>query len=141
LPHSAVRFIFVQGLLTKFCSQFFPKFLSKSLAKAVMKVHKIDTRSRVTIMPVRSPLLYGITKLKSGSNPMYDRELQPGTDVMIFKIFSPKNFAKKLAFLTQNKSKLCKNLIITLVFDKNANFFVENCRKSQKIVILTSVPG
>jgi hypothetical protein len=25
--------------------------------------------------------------------------LQPGTDVMIFKIFSPKNLAKKLAFL------------------------------------------
>jgi hypothetical protein len=29
----------------------------------------------------------------------------PGTDVMILKIFSPKNFAKKLAFLTQNKAK------------------------------------
>jgi hypothetical protein len=26
-------------------------------------------------------------------------------DVMIFKIFSPKNSAKKLAFLTQNKAK------------------------------------
>jgi hypothetical protein len=30
---------------------------------------------------------------------------QPGTDVMIIKIFSPKNLAKKLAFLTQNKAK------------------------------------
>jgi hypothetical protein len=29
----------------------------------------------------------------------------PWTDVMIFKIFSPKNLAKKLAFLTQNKAK------------------------------------
>jgi hypothetical protein len=29
----------------------------------------------------------------------------PGTDVMIFKIFSPKNSAKKLAFLNQNKAK------------------------------------
>jgi hypothetical protein len=28
-----------------------------------------------------------------------------GTDVMIFKIFSPKNSAKKLAFLSQNKAK------------------------------------
>jgi hypothetical protein len=28
-----------------------------------------------------------------------------GTDVMIFKIFSPQNLAKKLAFLTQNKAK------------------------------------
>jgi hypothetical protein len=34
-----------------------------------------------------------------------------GTDVMIFlKIFSPKNSAKKLAFLTQNKAKLCKKI-------------------------------
>jgi hypothetical protein len=59
---------------------------------------------------------------------------------MILKIFSPKNSAKKLAFLTQNKAKLCKNLIITLVFEKNANFFAKNCQKSQKIVIITSVP-
>jgi hypothetical protein len=28
-------------------------------------------------------------------------------DVMILKIFLPKNSAKKLAFLTQNKAKLC----------------------------------
>jgi hypothetical protein len=34
-----------------------------------------------------------------------------------------------------------KILIITLVFEKNANFFDENCRKSQKIVIITSTPG
>jgi hypothetical protein len=33
---------------------------------------------------------------------------QSGTDVMIFKIFSPKNLAKKLAFLTQNKASFCK---------------------------------
>jgi hypothetical protein len=60
---------------------------------------------------------------------------------MIFIIFSPKNSAKKLAFLTQNKARLCKMLIITLVFEKNANFFAENCQKSQKIVIITSTPG
>jgi hypothetical protein len=59
---------------------------------------------------------------------------------MILKIFSPKNAAKKLAFFTQNKAKLCKILIITLVFEKNANFFAENCQKSQKIVTITSVP-
>jgi hypothetical protein len=53
---------------------------------------------------------------------------------MIFKIFSPKNFAKKLAFLTQNKAKLCKIVITTLVFDKKTPFFrrklakiAENC--------------
>jgi hypothetical protein len=32
-----------------------------------------------------------------------------GTDVMILKIFSPKKIAKKLAFLTHNKAKLCQN--------------------------------
>jgi hypothetical protein len=60
---------------------------------------------------------------------------------MIFKIFSPKNFAKKLAFLTQNKAKFGKKLIITLVFKKNAKFFAENWEKSPKIVIITSTPG
>jgi hypothetical protein len=67
--------------------------------------------------------------------------MKAGTDVMIFKIFSPKNTAKKLAFLTQNKAKLCKILIITLVFEKNAKLFGENWQKSLKIVIITSTPG
>jgi hypothetical protein len=34
---------------------------------------------------------------------------QSGTDVMIFKIFSPKNFAKKLAFFAQTTASFCKN--------------------------------
>jgi hypothetical protein len=46
-----------------------------------------------------------------------------------------------LTFLTQNKAKLCKILIITLVFEKNAKFLAKKCRKSQKIVIITSTPG
>jgi hypothetical protein len=54
----------------------------------------------------------------------------------LLNIFAEK-FGKKLAFLTQNKAKLCKNVIITLVFEKNAIF----CRKSQTIVIITSTPG
>jgi hypothetical protein len=66
---------------------------------------------------------------------------QPGTDVMILEIFSLKKIAKKMVFFTQNKAKLCKIMIITLVFEKNANFFAENCQKSQKIVIITSTPG
>jgi hypothetical protein len=52
---------------------------------------------------------------------------------MIFKI----TFAKKIG----EKAKLCKKFIITLVFEKNANFFAENCRKSQKIMIITSTPA
>jgi hypothetical protein len=58
---------------------------------------------------------------------------------MIFKIFSAKIFAKKLAFLTQNKAKLCKLLIITLVFEKDANFLAENGGKSKKIVIIHNI--
>jgi hypothetical protein len=59
--------------------------------------------------------------------------MEPGKDVMIFKIFSPKKIGKKLAFLTQNKAKLCKNLIITLGFAEKAVFsrklskIAENC--------------
>jgi hypothetical protein len=56
-------------------------------------------------------------------------------------LFSPKNFAKILAFFAPTTASFYKNLIITLVFDKNANFFAENCEKSQKIVIITSTPG
>jgi hypothetical protein len=43
-------------------------------------------------------------------------------------IFAEK-FGKKLAFLTQNRAKLCKILLITLVYEKNAIF----CRKLSKI--------
>jgi hypothetical protein len=38
-----------------------------------------------------------------------------------------------LAFFAQNKAKLCKNWILTLVFEKNANFFADNWQKSPKI--------
>jgi hypothetical protein len=60
---------------------------------------------------------------------------------MIFKIFLPKNLAKILAFLLKLLLVFAKHLIITLVFEKNANFFAEDWQKSQKIVIITSTPG
>jgi hypothetical protein len=66
---------------------------------------------------------------------------QSGTDVMIYKILSLINLAKKMAFWIQNKAKLCKRLNITMVFEKNANFFRRKWPKSQKIVIITSTPG
>jgi fatty acid-binding protein DegV len=66
-------------------------------------------------------------KILPKQSPTGRKFAQPGTDVMILKIFSPKKSAKKLASLTQNKAKLFKNLIVTLVFEKNANFFAENC--------------
>jgi hypothetical protein len=42
-----------------------------------------------------------------------------------------------LEFLTRNKAKLCKTLILSLVFEKRQFFR----RKLQKIVIITSTPG
>jgi hypothetical protein len=62
---------------------------------------------------------------------------------MIFQIFSPKNSAKKLAFLTQNKAELCKILII---FEKKRQFFrrklskiAENCDHNIDHVFFASV--
>jgi hypothetical protein len=60
---------------------------------------------------------------------------------MILKIFSPKNSANKLAYLTQSTASLCKKIIKTLVFKKNANFFAENGENSLKIVVITSTPS
>jgi hypothetical protein len=56
---------------------------------------------------------------------------------MILKYFRQKKSAIKLAFIAQNKAKLCNNLITTLVFEKNAKFFAENW---PKIFIITSTP-
>jgi hypothetical protein len=75
----------------------------------------------------KTGLLIFVNLPRVNNHPLDENFGESGTDVMIFKIFSLKNSAKKLAFLTQNKAKLCKNLIITLVFEKNANFFAENC--------------
>jgi hypothetical protein len=63
-----------------------------------------------------------------------------GPMLWFFKYFRRKKIAKKLALLTDNKAKLCKILIITLGFYKNANFFAKNGRKVPKIVIITSTP-
>jgi hypothetical protein len=59
---------------------------------------------------------------------------------MIFKTFLPQKIAEKLAFLTRNEAKLCVSLLVTLVFEKNANLFAENWQKWQKIVNITSTP-
>jgi hypothetical protein len=56
-----------------------------------------------------------------------------GTYVMILEYFRQKKLAKKLKFLNQNKAKLFKILIITLVFVKTPFFrrklskIAENC--------------
>jgi hypothetical protein len=41
----------------------------------------------------------------------------PGTDIMIFfKIFSPKNLAKRVAFFAQTTASFCKNRDNNIVF-------------------------
>jgi hypothetical protein len=52
---------------------------------------------------------------------------------MVFE--TKQNWQKKLAFLTQNKNKIMQKMIIT------GQFFAQNWQKSQKIVIMTLVPG
>jgi hypothetical protein len=46
-----------------------------------------------------------------------------GTDDMIFKIFSRRKIRQKIGVFA-------KNLIVILVFEKNANYFAENGKKS-----------
>jgi hypothetical protein len=53
---------------------------------------------------------------------------------MILKIFSPKNLAKILAFFAQTTASFCKNLILTLVFEKNANFLLKNGKNRRKLI-------
>jgi hypothetical protein len=87
-------------------------------------------------------LLWFSKKLPNVSNRLIG-EISPNLGPMLWflKYFRQKIQQKKLAFLTQNKAKLCKIWIITLIFEKNVNFFAENCRKSPKSVIITSTPG
>jgi hypothetical protein len=60
---------------------------------------------------------------------------------MILEIFSPKNWAKKLSFPTGNKATLCENLIITLLFEKNAIFFRRKLEKIAEICDYNFDPG
>jgi hypothetical protein len=48
---------------------------------------------------------------------------------MIFKIFLPKKLRKIGVFRLKTKAKLSKILTMTLVFEKNANFFGKNWQK------------
>jgi hypothetical protein len=69
----------------------------------------------------------------SASGKTITTAVRPGIDVMILKIFSPKNLAKILAFFAQTTASFCKNMIITLVFEKNANFLAENWQNRRQL--------
>jgi hypothetical protein len=49
--------------------------------------------------------------------------------------------AKILALFAQTSAGFCKIMIVTLVFEKNANYVAENWQKLAKIGIITSTPG
>jgi hypothetical protein len=60
--------------------------------------------------------------------------IDPGTDVTIRKIFSPKYLAKILALFAQTTAMFCKNFIITLFLKKKpANFFTEMGKNRRKM--------
>jgi hypothetical protein len=50
-----------------------------------------------------------------------------------FKNIFAEKFRQKIGILTQNKAKLCQNLIITLVFEKNANFLPKIGKNRRKL--------
>jgi hypothetical protein len=47
------------------------------------------------------------------------------------KYFRQKKIGENIAVFVQTSASFCKNLIITLVSEKNAIFFAENWQKSQ----------
>jgi hypothetical protein len=48
-------------------------------------------------------------------------------------MFSPKHLAKKLAFFAETVAVFCKNFIMELDFEKNANFFRRKLAKIAEI--------
>jgi hypothetical protein len=61
---------------------------------------------------------------------------------MILKnIFSPKNFAKMLAFFAQTADSFLQKNDQNIVFLRKTPFFAENWQKSQKILIIKSTQG
>jgi hypothetical protein len=63
----------------------------------------------------------------------------PGTDVMIFKIFSPKNLANILTFFAQTTASFWKK-DHNIGFWEKRHFFRRKSQKSPKIMIITSTP-
>jgi hypothetical protein len=55
-------------------------------------------------------------------------------------IFAKNSAKKNWGFWLKTKLNYAKILIVTSVLEKTANFFAESCRKSQKVVIITSTP-
>jgi hypothetical protein len=59
---------------------------------------------------------------------------------MIKKNTFAEKSVENIGVFAQTAATFCKNLIITLVFEKNDNFFAKNWQKLPKLVILKSTP-
>jgi hypothetical protein len=57
-----------------------------------------------------------------------------GTDVMIFKIFLPKNLAKILAFFAQTTASFCKKIDHNIVFFRKTPIFSPKIGKNRRKV-------
>jgi hypothetical protein len=62
---------------------------------------------------------------------------------MIFKNIFAEKFSEKIGggVFDSKQSKIMQNFDHNIGFCEKRQFFAENCRKSQKIVIITSTPG
>jgi hypothetical protein len=49
--------------------------------------------------------------------------------------------AKLFSFFAQTTASFRSNFIVTVVYEKNANFIAEKRQKSQKIEIITATPA
>jgi hypothetical protein len=60
-----------------------------------------------------------------------------------FKNIFAENFGENIGVVCYllTTASFSKNLIITLISEKNANFWPKICKKSQNIVTITSTPG
>jgi hypothetical protein len=89
---------------------------------------------RVTeVVRIRISLFLKKFKQSALRNFFAQIQVLSGTDVMILKIFSPKNLANILALFAQTTASFGKNVIRTLVFEKNVNyFFAENRQKIEE---------
>jgi hypothetical protein len=74
-----------------------------------------------------------VLKPKVGIKNSFDMSHEQQGDLRpmlwFFKIFSPKNSAKKLAFLTRNKAELCKKFDHNIGFWEKRHFFRQKLSK------------
>jgi hypothetical protein len=59
--------------------------------------------------------------------------------MLCFSKYFDEIFGENIGFFAQTTTSFCKNVIITMTFDKKAIFFAENWQKSQKIANICNI--